>query len=382
MAIEFGIDRIGEAAPVLQGRRIGLITGPTGIDAEWRSTIDVLQERFGLAAMFSPEHGVRGDIAAGGLVDTYIDERTGVPVYSLYRKDSKRMTPDMLEKIDVLVYDIQDIGTRYYTYIYTMLYAMQDCAAAGIPFVVLDRPNPLDGVTVEGGLLDPDFRSFVGDYPLPVRYGLTAGELAVMANAEQGWGAELYVVSCRGWSREARFPALGRPWIAPSLNIPRWETALLYPGTCLFEGTNLSEGRGTAAPFEQIGAPFVDAERLAAEMNALRLPGVRFRPAYFQPSSSKHAGTLCRGVQAHVTDPATVRPVEVGVRLLLAVRSLFPEAEFLAPYREGGRPFIDLLAGGDLYRGMRSAADADALLERFAADSAAFAERKAAYHLY
>ncbi|OXM15133.1 exo-beta-N-acetylmuramidase NamZ family protein [Paenibacillus herberti] len=371
-----------EAAPLLQGRRIGLITSPTGVNATFRPTIDVLQERFGLAALFSPEHGVRGDLDAGSLVESYTDERSSVPVYSLYRRGSKRLTPEMLERIDVLVYDIQDIGTRYYTFIYTMLYALEDCAVAGIPFVVLDRPNPLDGVTVEGSVLEGGFRSFVGDYPLAVRYGLTAGEVAEMANIEQGWGAQIHVIRCRGWERSMRFPETGRVWIAPSMNIPNYHAALLYPGTCLFEGTNLSEGRGTTAPFELIGAPFVDAELLAGEMNGLKLPGVHFRPMHFKPSASKHQGMLCGGVYIHVLDERAVRPVEIGVRLLLTVRRLFPELQFLPPLREGGRPFIDLLAGGELYRGMESVSDAEALLERFRRESEAFAERKKVYHLY
>lgn len=378
--IRAGIDRIDRYSELFRGKRLGLITAPTGLGADFRSTIDILHDKFELAALFSPEHGVRGDLAAGALVDTYVDEATGVPVYSLYRKDSKRLTPEMLDAVDMVVYDIQDIGTRYYTFIYTMLYALEDCAAAGKPFVVLDRPNPLDGVTVEGNVLKTGFESFVGNYPLSMRYGLTAGEVATMANAEQGLGAELHVVPCEGWERELRFPALGGVWIAPSMGIPRYETALLYPGTCLFEGTNLSEGRGTTAPFEIIGAPFVDAERLAAELNAKRLPGVHFRPTYFKPTFSKHQGELCRGVYVHVLDGVALRPVELGLTMLFTMRELFPEFAFLPPVREGGRPFIDLLCGESGVREFDG--DLRELLDRFAVESAAFGERKRAYHLY
>jgi len=378
--IRNGIDNIDAYADLFRGKRLGLITAPTGLNAEFRSTIDILHEKFNLAAMFSPEHGVRGDLAAGALVDTYIDPATGVPVYSLYRKDSKRLTPDMLDAVDMVVYDIQDVGARYYTFIYTMLYAMEDCAKAGKPFVVLDRVNPLDGVTVEGNVLKDGFTSFVGNYPLAVRYGLTAGEVATMANSETNLGAELYVVPCEGWSREMTFSGTGRAWIPPSMGIPRFDTALLYPGTCLFEGTNLSEGRGTTAPFELIGAPFVDAELLAKEMNAKGLPGVYFRPSYFKPTFSKHEGELCRGVYAHVLDERALRPVELGVELLFTVKKLFPEFAFLPPVRENGRPFIDLLCGDDVYRA--ESANVPALLERFREESRGFEARKAQFHLY
>lgn len=379
--IRNGIDNIESYAHLFQGKRLGLITAPTGLAADFRSTIDILHEKFHLAAMFSPEHGVRGDLAAGALVDTYTDPATGVPVYSLYRKDSKRLTQEMLDAVDIVVYDIQDVGTRYYTFIYTMLYALEDCAKAGKPFVVLDRVNPLDGVTVEGNVLKEAFNSFVGNYPLAVRYGLTAGEVATMANEEQGWKAELHVVPCDDWSREMTFPDTGRAWIPPSMGIPRYHTALLYPGTCLFEGTNLSEGRGTTAPFELIGAPFVDAELLAREMNAKKLPGVYFRPSYFKPTFSKHESELCRGVYVHVLDERAVRPLELGVELLFTVKRLFEDTfAFLPPVRENGRPFIDLLCGDNVYRD--EPVDVSALLERFREESRAFSERKKAFHLY
>ncbi|MBO7744645.1 DUF1343 domain-containing protein [Paenibacillus sp. MWE-103] len=375
-----GIDRIDRYAELFRGKRLGLITSPTGLDREFASTIAILHERFNLTALFSPEHGVRGDQDAGGLVETYADPQTGVPVYSLYRKDSKRLAPDMLDAVDAVVYDIQDVGIRYYTFIYTMLYALEDCAKAGKPFIVLDRFNPLDGVTVEGNVLKPGYRSFVGNYPLAVRYGLTVGELARMANDETGWNAELHVVPCEGWSREMRFPDLNRVWVQPSMGIPRYETALLYGGTCLFEGTNLSEGRGTTLPFEIIGAPFVEPQRLADEMNAKGLPGVRFRPVYYKPTASKHQGELCGGVQLHVTDARAVRPVETGVTLLYAMKDNYEAFAWLPPFKEGSRPFIDLLGGDKLYRD--EPVDLPAMLERFREESREFADRKRAYHLY
>lgn len=378
--IRNGIDNIDEYARLFRGKRLGLITSPSGLTHDFKSTIQVLHERFQLTALFSPEHGVRGDQAAGAWVDTYDDPITGVPVYSLYRKDSKRLTPDMLDAVDMVVYDVQDVGVRYYTFIYTMLYALEDCARAGKPFVVLDRLNPLDGVTVEGNVLKPGYESFVGGYPLCVRYALTAGEVATMANEQQGWGAELHVVRLNGWDRRMLFSDTGRLWAAPSLGMPRFETALLYPGTCLFEGTNLSEGRGTALPFEMIGAPYVDAEKLAAEMNLKRLPGVLFRPVYFKPTASKHEGQLCGGVQLHVTDARALRPLETGVELLFAIKAMHEQFKFLPPIKEGSRPFIDLLGGDKIYRD--ESIDVPAMLEKFREESNAFAAMKQQFHLY
>lgn len=245
-----GIDRYQEYSGLFQGKRVGLITSPSGMDREFRSAISLLNDICDLRALFSPEHGVRGSMGAGELVDAYEDPYTKIPVYSLYRKDSKRLTSEMLDLVDLVVYDIQDVGCRYYTFIYTMLYALEDCAKAGKEFVVLDRINPLGGSVTEGNILPKEFESFVGAYPLCMRYGLTVGEFARMANEEQGWNAKLTVVPCQGWKRGMLFPETGRPWIAPTMGIPRFETALLYPGACLLEGTNLSEGRGTTAPFE------------------------------------------------------------------------------------------------------------------------------------
>ncbi|KRE86544.1 hypothetical protein ASG89_11095 [Paenibacillus sp. Soil766] len=375
-----GIDCIDKYAHLFTGKRVGLITAPTGLNKDFVSTIQIFHEKFNLVALFSPEHGVRGDLAAGALVDTYVDPQTGVPVYSLYRKDSKRLTQEMLDAVDIIVYDIQDVGTRYYTFLYTMLYALEDCARAGKEFVVLDRINPLDGVTVEGNVLQSGFESFVGNYPLSVRYGMTPGEVAMMANDEKGWQGKLHVIRCEGWDRNMLFPETGRPWIMPSIGIPRFETVVLYPGTCIIEGTNLSEGRGTTAPFEIIGAPFIDAHKLADEMNAKKLPGVVFRPVYFKPSFSKFQGEQCAGVQIHVLDNRAVRPIDIGVTLMYTIQNNYEQFSFLPPLREGSRPFIDLLGGGSYYR--ETEVDVPALLEQFREESNAFARRKQQYHLY
>lgn len=375
-----GIDRIGQFSSLFKGKRLGLITTPAGLNHELISTIQLLHDNFNLVALFSPEHGVRGDQAAGAQVETYLDPVTGVPVHSLYRKESKRLTAEMLDGVDMVVYDIQDVGVRYYTFIYTMLYALEDCAKAGKEFVVLDRINPLDGVTVEGNILKEGYRSFVGNYPLAIRYGLTAGEVATMANDQMKWKGKLSIVPCDGWDRRRQFPETGRLWVPPSMGIPRFETALLYSGTCLFEGTNISEGRGTTFSFEMIGAPFINAERLADEMNRKKLQGILFRPVYFRPAASKYQGELCGGVQLHVTDARTVRAVETGVALLYTIKRCYESFSFLPPLIENSRPFIDLLCGDKWYRD--DSVEISALLEQFREESREFARIKQQYHLY
>ncbi|MEG1381179.1 MAG: DUF1343 domain-containing protein [Ruthenibacterium sp.] len=366
---------------LLRGKRIGLITAPTGVDAQCISTIDLLHARFGLSALFSPEHGVRGNMDAGCSVDTYTDIATGLPVYSLYRKDSKRLTPLMLQSVDVMVYDIQDVGSRYFTFLYTLLYALQDCARAGIPFVVLDRPNPLGGVAVEGNLVRENCRSFVGDYPLCNRYGLTIGEFAFMVHAEQHLGASLTVVPCAGWKREMLWPQTQLLWIAPSPALTCFEAAFLYSGTCLFEGTNLSEGRGTAAPFRWIGAPYLqNPTALAKMLNEHGHAGIFFRPLFFTPLYGKHAGLLCGGVELHLTDARTAQPLRAALDLLYTVRQeagdAFQWSTLLPP---ATRAHIDLIAGCDALSRGQSQQDFLTILEK---DECAFRAHKKKYHLY
>lgn len=376
-----GIDCIEEYDNLFKGKRIGLITSPSGINAKFDSTIHILHSRFQLAALFSPEHGVRGNIAAGELVDTYIDPYTNVPVYSLYRKDSKRLTDEMLDCVDLVVYDIQDVGTRYFTFIYTMLYALEDCAKHGKEFVVLDRANPLNGVTVEGNILKDGFRSFVGAYPLCMRYGLTIGEFAKMANQQENLHADLTVIPCKGWNRNWIFSDYNKVWVPPTMGIARFETALLYPGTCLFEGTNISEGRGTTAPFELIGAPFIDAQLLANEMNAKKLAGVVFRPVYFIPTASKFMGEQCGGVQIHVTDVRKVQSVSVGVELLYEMRRLYGEQfGFLPPYQGSTHCFAELLSGDSQID--NPSVSKEELLYQYQKESKSFEQMKQEFHLY
>ena len=377
--VQFGADRTAEFAHFFTGR-VALLTGPSGRTRSNQSTIQVLKDRCDLQLLLAPEHGVRGDKAAGAFFADEIDPESGLPVCSLYTKESKRLSSQLLERFDTLVYDIADVGCRYYTFISTLYGCITDCAAAGKRLVVLDRPNPL-GDRVEGGLLQEEVSSFVGCYPIPVCYGLTCGELARMMNAEQHLGCDLKIVPCANLTREMTFRDWNHYWVMPSLGIPRFETALLYPGTCLIEGTCLSEGRGTADPFAIIGAPFIEADRFSRSMNHLNLPGVVTTPVYFTPTTSKHQGQLCGGIHLHITDEKQLRPVELGVRLLDLLRKCYPDDfRLLPPFREGGKPFLSLLAGHRAFEDPQW--DAEEILNRYARECEDFRLRKSPYELY
>ena len=375
----FGADRIAEYRHFFTGR-VALLTGPSGRTRDNRSTIDELKELCDLQLLLAPEHGVRGDKAAGALFTDQIDEESGLIVRSLYTKESKRLSQENLSRFDTLVYDIADVGCRYYTFISTLRYCIEDCAAAGKRLVVLDRPNPL-GDWVEGGLLQEECSSFVGSYPLPVCYGLTCGELAGMMNDELQANCDLKIVPCAGLKRSMTFRDWNHYWVMPSLGIPRYETALLYPGTCLIEGTNLSEGRGTADPFAIVGAPFIRAEEFCREFNSLGCPGVVATPVYFTPTTSKHQGKLCGGMHLHIVDEYLLKPVQLGVKLLDLLRRMYPEDfQLLPPFREGGKPFLSLLAG---HREFESPDwNLEAILMRYEEESEAFRLRKAPYEIY
>ncbi len=376
-----GIDNIKQFDSCLKNKRLGLITSISGVDNNLNSTIEVLHEHYHLTALFAPEHGVRGDKDAGQTVDTYIDEATGITVYSLYREDSKHFTKEMLEKVDAVVYDIQDLGVRYYTFISTMIYAMEDCAAFGKEFILLDRPNPLGGIVVEGNVLNSEYKSFVGAYPVATRYGLTPGELALMVKDKEHIPCDLTIIPCDGWKRNQLFPETGQIFIMPSLGIPRFETVLLYPGTCLIEGTNLSEGRGTSCPFEIIGAPFIESARLVSYLKEKKLPGAAFTPAYFTPTSSKHRNEFCQGVHIHITDYKTYESYRTGLVILEAIRDLYPkEFSFLPPVKSNGRPFISLLSGNNAFE--QSDWTSKAILEANEAELEVFKKEKKEYHLY
>lgn len=375
----YGADRVEEYRDVFEGR-VALLTGPSGRTSDNRPTIDVLKECCNLQLLLAPEHGVRGDKAAGALFEDEIDRESGLTVRSLYTKTSKRLSQQTLSLFDTLVYDMADVGCRYYTFLTTLRYCIEDCAAAGKRLVVLDRPNPL-GDRVEGGLLQPEVMSFVGGYQMPVCYGLTCGELAVMMNEELNCGCDLQVVPCGGLTRQMTFRDWGHCWVMPSVGIPRFETALLYPGTCLIEGTNLSEGRGTADPFGILGAPFIQAEAFCQAFGALGLPGVEATPVYFTPTTSKHQGVLCGGIQLHIMDEKALRPVELGVRLLDLLRRMYPDDfAFLPPVRQDGKRFISLLAGHREFENPNW--NADTILARYEAESRAFQTRKKRYERY
>ena len=344
-----GIDRIDEYFYLLDGLRIGLITNPTGRNKEFKETADILAEKGLLKCLFSPEHGVRGGATAGVHVSDCIDEKTGVPSYSLYGA-SLHIKNEVLNSLDAVAFDIQDVGARFYTYISTLSYAMEDCAKAGKRFIVFDRINPVGGACPQGSVLDRRFSSFVGRYPIATRHNLTVGEFATLINETEGIGCDLTVIPVKGWKREMFYDETDLVFIPPSPNIPTVECCFAYLATCLFEGTNVSEGRGTAKPFEYIGAPWLDNEGVAEKMNALMLQGVRFRPCFFTPTASKHANVECKGIQVHITDRRSFDPFESGLRLLDTIRKTHKEFEFIAPYSENANYFIDLLLGSDELR--------------------------------
>jgi uncharacterized protein YbbC (DUF1343 family) len=373
--------------PVLDGKRVGLITNHTGRDANGRSTIDILaaQPRLRLVALYAPEHGIRGAAAEGETIDASRDERTGLPVHSLYGA-TRKPTPEMLRGVEALVFDIQDVGARQYTYVYTMALAMQAAREQGIPFVVLDRPNPVTGRIVEGHMLDTAYASFVGMYPIASRHGMTAGELARLFNARFGLGANLTVVAMDGWRRDLWWDQTGLDWVPPSPNLPRLESAIHYPGTVFFEAANISEGRWTSHPFQQTGAPWMRAAEVVQAMTALRLPGVRFEAVEFTspPNAQKYAGQPLRGVRLHVTDRETYRPIPAALLLIDTIRRLHPtEFRWTGPTAQHpGAYWMDRLAGTDAVRLAIEAGTLRALLDQWEREAQRFAAGRAEFLLY
>jgi uncharacterized protein YbbC (DUF1343 family) len=354
MSLFLGSDRL-LASDRLDGRRIGVVCNPASVDASLRHIADRLltHPSATLTAIFGPQHGFRSDVQDNMIETRHAhDAVRRVPVYSLY-SETREPTPEMLRDLDLLVIDLQDVGVRIYTYIYTMANCLKAARKQGLSVIVCDRPNPIGGAQVEGMMLVPGFESFVGMYPIPMRHGMTIGELARLFNDEFGLGADLEVIPMEGWRRDMYFDATGLTWIISSPNIPTTDTTTVYPGGVLFEGTNVSEGRGTTRPFELVGAPWVVAERFADGMNRRQLAGVFFRPALFEPTFHKHAGKGCAGCQVHVLDRQTFKPVEAGVALIEAFRASNPD-EFRwkdPPYEyELERKPIDCLAGSSELR--------------------------------
>jgi uncharacterized protein YbbC (DUF1343 family) len=372
----------------LRGLRLGLVTHPAAVDCQLRHAASILANtpEAKLAALFGPEHGLWGE--AQDLVSVASGPADRIPTHSLYGMsvDSLRPTAEQLANLDALVIDLQDIGSRYYTFQATMLYCMEEASRHGLLTVILDRPNPLGGVAMEGPLLKAGYQSFVGPHPIVTRHGMTMGELAWMYHAERQLAGELVVVPCEGWRREMLFKQTGLPWVLPSPNMPTLDTAFVYPGQCLLEGTNLSEGRGTTRPFEICGAPWIDAQRLSFQLNAEELPGVIFRPVWFQPTFHKFAGQRCGGVQLHVTDREVFQPVRTGLAVLATIRDMCAGG-FM--WRVGTYEFvsdrlaIDLLFGS---RRERDALEAGKLWRDIAADweaeEAAFLQRRKPYLIY
>ena len=374
-----GLDGISRFDDLLQGKRVGLMTNPTGIDHQLRSSIDILNERYDLSALFGCEHGVRGDAQAGDRVDTYTDAQTGVTVYSVYGK-SDRMTKEMLDTFDVLVFDIQDVGARFYTYLYSLSYAMEECAKAGKTVLVLDRINPIGGIRRGGTILDLRFRSFVGDYELPTQTGLTIGEYAHYIRHYLKLDLDLHVAPLTGWSRGMYLDDTDLPWVAPSPNCQSLATALVYIGTCVFEGVNVSEGRGTTQPFELIGSPWMDAAALEKRMAALDMPGLHFRRASFKPTFSKYQNELCHGVQVHITDREKADVFLGGLKLLETIRDMYPEKLEYLSWGESRIHSLDKLLGTDAFRAGRLTADE--VSQTYAPGVAAFSEAVKPFLLY
>lgn len=363
---------------LVKGKNVGLITNPTGVDRQLVSDIDLLHAdpRVKLVALFGPEHGVRGGHQAGASVSSYTDPETGLPLYSLYGK-TRKPTPAMLKNVDLLLFDIQAVGTRFYTYLYTLAYAMQAAAENHIPIIVLDRPNPLGGLKVQGPVLEPERSSFVGLYPIALRYGMTIGELARLFNDEFHIGADLMVVKMRGWKRWMYYDDTPLQFVMPSPNMPTPETALVYPGLGLIEGTNVSEGRGTTRPFELIGAPWIDAEALAHALNAERLAGVRFRPAYFTPTFSKYRGKPCAGVQVHVMDRDAFNPVVTGLAVIKTIHDSYSHK-----FAFKGRHFDHLIGNNWVRKDIESGVSVAAMQRRWQKSLRRFEQERKQYLLY
>jgi len=351
MAVLYGIDRIDVWKPMLVGKRIGVMTHAPAVALDYTRSVDVLCRHLNVVKLWGPEHGLDGVAQAGDDVDSSRDEQTGLQVHSLFGATGASFA-ETVKDVDAVVCDFCDIGCRFYTYISTMAEAMQVCAKANIPFYVLDRPNPINGVRAEGAVLEDAQKSFVGKFPIPARHGLTIGEAAQVFNTVFGINCNLTVISVGGWKREMEFEELERAWLNPSPNMPSADCARVYCGICYLEGTNVSEGRGTTRPYEMLGAPFIDGVKLAAAMNSYHIPGIAVRPCRFQPTFSKHAGIPCGGIQVIVTDRAHAHCFEAGIRMLDILRNDCPEFEYL-----GDGVTFDHLMGTDRFRLGKVSAD-------------------------
>jgi len=389
---------------LVKGKGVGLVTNPTGVDSHLRSTINLFynEPAIQLVALYGPEHGVRGNAQSGEYVPFYVDEKYGIPVFSLYGQSRKPVTgmlkdidgfmrsfdtqqdgkiPErsMIEGIDILIFDIQDVGTRIYTYAATMAFCMQACAENGVHFIVLDRPNPINGIDMEGPVLDyPEYSSYVGLYPIPVRHGMTAGELALLFNDQfMEKKADLTVIPMEGWKRTMWYDETSLPWVIPSPNMPTLDTACVYPGQVYLEGTNVSEGRGTTTPFELFGAPWIDGYDLTPRLNDLNIPGTMFREAWFTPTFSKYSGERCGGAQIHVMDRSAYRPFASALSIIRTIMEMYPgHFAFHADY------FDAIMGTSTVREALESGADARDIVKGYQEDLKRFHGLRKPYLLY
>lgn len=354
--VKTGIDLIEKRWPSkYRSANIGLLLHPASIASNYSHSADICfrSKKFEVSALFGPQHGIRGE-TQDNMIEwgSFRDKKTGMPVYSLYGK-TRKPSPAMLSNIDIMVIDLQDVGARYYTFIWTMALVMEACEQQNKPVIILDRPNPINGKAIEGPVLKPKYHSFVGLQRLPIRHGMTIGEMGLYFKNAFYNELSLEIIPMQGWKRDMWFDKTGLPWVLPSPNMPTLTTAAVYPGICLLEGTNISEGRGTTRPFEIFGAPFIDPELLATKLKDLRLPGVIFRPLHFLPTFQKHAGKLCGGAQIHITNREIYKPFKTGTAILKTIHDLYPN-KFRwnkPPYEyENNLLPIDILAGTDRFR--------------------------------
>lgn len=352
--VKLGIETLQESGFArFKGEGVGLIINPSSVNSHFETTLNIfLKNNVSVKALFGPEHGIEGELQDQERDSTSEGRKSPIPIYSLYG-NHLAPTAEMFADIDTVIFDIQDVGARYYTFIWTMVMAMEKAGQYNKRFVVLDRPNPIGGLDIEGPVLDENYSSFVGLYPIPVRHGMTVGELASMFNQEFNIGAELEIIRMKGWQRDMWFDDTYLPWISPSPNMPTLDTATVYPGMCLLEGTNISEGRGTTKPFEYFGAPWLESEIVLDELS--KLAGCRLRPIYFKPLWSKYRGKVCGGFQLHVTDRKIFKPVEIVLETLCAIRKIHPK-EFkwkVLPYEfEKEKLPFDILIGNSIVREM------------------------------
>lgn len=388
-AVKLGLEKIlTSELKSLKGSRIGLICNQASVNHQFQHAADLFFEHpeINLTALFGPQHGIRGDVQDNMIETSHtVDKKTGLPIYSLY-SETREPTEEMLENIDTLVFDLQDVGCRVYTFIYTMANAMKSCAQFRKKFIVLDRPNPINGINVEGNLVEDGHESFVGQYSIPMRHGMTVGELAKFFNKQFDINCDLEVIAMDNWSRELFFDETDAPWVLPSPNMPTIDTAIVFPATVLFEGTQISEGRGTTKPFELVGAPYIDAEQLTNTLNSLQLPGVIFRSVNYLPTFQKHAGVVCSGTFLHVVERSEFKPVITGVALIKRIFDSYRD-EFkwkIPPYEYvyDRNPF-DVIAGTEkLRQQIENGIELNVIENSWETELKQFVETRSRYLLY